>query len=298
MQDVEITSFDLRYSEYRLRNSGFERKLCAQIQAEGIRDPLEGVDQGENRILLNGFKRYRCALKLGIGTVPYRALGTDEITGIIELLRISNRHSLGFIEQAGLVSELRQIHGMSPGEIAERLCRSKSWVSVRTGLMNEMTETVRSKLFSGAFPVYSYMYTLRSFMRINGVKKEEITRFVEAVSGRNLSIRDIERLAYGYFNGPASFRKQVLEGNINWSLDRFRDAAQTFDDCSAQERHFLRDLEILRTAMQRCTAGSNDPRLKSRTFYAQANLLSGGILSQINTFRGVLRELYDRSGKA
>jgi hypothetical protein len=42
--------------------------------------------------------------------------------------------------------------------------------SMRLGLISEMSAAIRAKLFSGAFPVYSYMYTLRQFMRMNGVR--------------------------------------------------------------------------------------------------------------------------------
>jgi 2-(3-amino-3-carboxypropyl)histidine synthase len=45
---------------------------------------------------------------------------------------------------------------------------------MRLGLIGEMSERVREKIFSGSFPIYPYMYTLRQFMRMNGVKKQEI----------------------------------------------------------------------------------------------------------------------------
>ncbi len=41
-----------------------------------------------------------------------------------------------------------------------------------------------------------------------------------------------------------------------------------------------------------------DPRLKSRTFYAQANLLAGGLLSNWGPFQTNMKEFYDRSGRA
>ena len=64
VQNVEINSFDLRYENYRLRNAGSEQALLCSISDYGLREPLEGVDAAGRRILLNGFKRYRCAKKL------------------------------------------------------------------------------------------------------------------------------------------------------------------------------------------------------------------------------------------
>jgi hypothetical protein len=54
---------------------------------------------------------------------------------------------------------------LSAADIAAALSRSKAWVSVRLGLLAQMSEPVRRQLFAGAFPVYGYMYTLRPFMR-------------------------------------------------------------------------------------------------------------------------------------
>ena len=64
IQNVEVSSFDLRYESYRLRHEGCEKALLCSITEYGIRDPLEGVDTKGRRILLNGFKRLRCARKL------------------------------------------------------------------------------------------------------------------------------------------------------------------------------------------------------------------------------------------
>ena len=209
MEQVELSSFDLRYENCRMKSRGFESILLGSISEYGIRDPLQGVDTNEVRILLDGFKRYRCSKRLGIGIVPYSSLGDDEASGIIELLRISNSKSLSILEQARLIDELMTTHNMSNWEIARSLEKSKSWVSVRSGIIGEMSEFVRNKIFSGKFPVYSYMYTLRQFMRINCVTKKDVDEFVNLVSGKHLSLRDIELLAHGYFKGSEEFRQHA-----------------------------------------------------------------------------------------
>jgi hypothetical protein len=91
IEQIEISSLDLRYEGYRLKSRIAEKALLASIIEHGVRDPLQGVDLGDGiRILLNGFKRYRCAKKLNISIVPYRSFGSDEPLGIIKLIRISN----------------------------------------------------------------------------------------------------------------------------------------------------------------------------------------------------------------
>jgi hypothetical protein len=224
-------------------------------------------------------------------------MGTDEVLGIIELIRISNAKSLSILEQARFVDELKSVHKMSTAEIAALLERSKAWVSVRSGIIHEMSDHVLGEIFKGRFPVYAYMYTLRPFIRINGINSKEIDTFVHSVAGKNLSIRDIEILAHGYFKGPDEFREQIKSGNISWGLNRLKETSANTTDCTETERGMLRDLEITLKYMQRVTYKSRDKRYKSNVFFAQANLLAGGILSKVDMFSKALKDFHDRSGK-
>lgn len=298
VQNVEVCSLDLRYESYRLRHEGSEKALLCSISDYGIREALEGVDTKGGRILLNGFKRLRCAKKLGIGIVPYTSLGKDEAMGIIQLLRISNAKGLNILEQARLIDNLQDVHKMSVSEIATSLERSKSWVSMRLGIIEKMSESVRQQIFKGKFPVYSYMYTLSQFIRMNCADPDKIDEFVSLTSGKNLSIRDIERLAYGYFRGPDDFREQLRGGNIVWALDKMKDVSQQMDGCNESEKAMLRDLEIVQKYMQRVIQKERDPKFKNNSFFVQANLLAGGIISKISIFRNALKGFYDRSGQA
>jgi predicted transcriptional regulator len=298
VREVELSALDLRYESYRMKNPALEARVLASIAQRGIEEPLEGVDTNEPIILLNGFKRYRCALKLGIGKVPYASLGQNEVLGIMNLLRVSNNRSLGILEQARFIDELRRLDKMTVAEIAAELSRSKAWVSMRLGLIGEISEKVQEELFSGRFPIYAYMYTLRQFMRMNGVKKQEIEDFVVAVSGKKLSMREIEQLAHGYFRGPESFREVIRNGHVGLTLQWMKQVPEDPDGCNEFEGALLKDLEITQKYMQRVMGKSNDRRLQTRAFHAQANLLTAGILSKAHAFFETMRQLHDRSGQA
>jgi predicted transcriptional regulator len=296
-RSVELSTLGLRYESYRMRNPAVEARLLSSIAERGIEEALEGVDVAEGSTLLNGFKRYRCALKLRIGTVPYVSLGEDEASAIVNLLRVSNDRSLTILEQARFIEELRTRNTMSVADIAGQLSRSKSWVSMRLGLIAEMSAAVREKIFHGEFPVYPYMYTLRQFMRMNGVGKQGIEEFVLALAGKKLSVREIEQLAHGYFRGPASFRDAIRQGHVALALDWFREVPEDPDGCNEFERVLLKDLEITQKYMQRGMGKSEDRRLKTPAFFAQAHLLTAGILSQARGFFAVMRKLHDRCGQ-
>lgn len=293
-QQVEISSLDLRYESFRLKSVAAERLLLNSIIEHGIKDPLQGVDVQGSLILLNGFKRIRCAKKLKIGMVPFRSLGNDEILGIIELLRISNARSLNILEQSKLIDELKSVFKLSHSEIAGLLEKSKTWVSVRCGIIKEMGEFVMAKIFNDEFPVYSYMYTLRPFRRQNGIKPKEIDEFVSIVSGKRLSTRDIEILAHGYFNGSDAFREQIKNGSVLWGLKSLKETSVDTTHCTEIERSMLRDLEIISKYLRRVSAKCSDKRYKTGSFFAQASLLTEGVIRQMDGFNSTIRGFYDQ----
>ena len=291
---VEMSSLDLRYEDCRLRSPKTEKALLTSILEHGIRDPLQGVDVEGQRILLDGFKRYRCAKKLHLGMVPYTSLGNDEVCGIIDLIRISNVKGLDILEQARLITELKRVHHMGNSEIAVMLEKSRSWVSMRSGIVGDMTPYVRQQIFSGHFPAYAFMYTLRRFIRMNTVKKSDIDTFVRSVAGKHLSIRDIDILANSYFKGSDELREQIRTGHISFGLKQLKMASTGMSD---REKRLITTLEIVLRYMQRFISQSNDGRMISNHFMAQANLLSGRVIRQLDAFSRGLRSFHDRTGQ-
>ena len=297
-EEIEIESLVLRYEGYRVKNSAREGKLLASIARRGILEPLEGADGAGERILLNGFKRYRSARKLGLGTVPYRRLGDDETGAIVTLLRRARDHTLTILEEARFVEELGSSRKLSLAEISELLSRSKGWVSMRLGLLEEMSEKIRERILGGDFPSYSYMYSLRKFMRMNAAGKKDAEAFVEAVSGKSLSTRDLDSLARAYFRGGELLREEIVGGNFAAVLERFEELKEDHDGASDFERRVLRSLELMGSSGRRFVAQHRDERLTSSAFFAEANLLTAGVLSALPALKKAMEELHDRSANA
>jgi len=292
---VELSQLDLRYEGCRLKSPAAEARLLAAIAQSGIQQPLQGVEGSSARILLNGFKRLRCAKKLHLHTAPFVSLAKDEAAGIVCLMRAANDHALSLLEQARFLDELKAAHGLSVAEMAQQLSRSKAWVSLRLGVLGELSVVVREALFDGSFPVYSYLYTLRPFRRLNGAAA--IDEFVTALRAKKLSARQIEQLAHGFFRGPESFREQIRQGHLSLPLQQLKDLPEDADGCNEFERVFLAELEQAQKVLLRIMTKSQDRRLGSRPYRAQAHLLCAGILSRLPLFTKTLQTLYDQCGQ-
>jgi hypothetical protein len=187
------------------------------------------------------------------------------------------------------------LHRMSLAEVAQTLGRSKGWVAMRRGLLEEMSEPIQEILFAGRFPVYCYLYTLAPFRRMNGAAVE---RFMQAVSGQRLSVRELELLARAYFQGPDSLRAAIETGRLSWSLEQMKSVPEDSEGCTEFERLMLKDLELAGKYLKRAAAKCQDSRLAGRAFHAQAHLLSGSLLASFSSLQERIKEFHDRCGRA
>lgn len=292
---VDISSIDLRYERCRLQHAGGERRLLLQISEVGIREPLQGMSKDDRHVLLDGFKRWRCAKKLGLASVPFRSLDKDEAMAIIALMRRANAQSLTIMEQACLIDELKRVHGFTTGEIAKRLERSAAWVSMRSGVVGEMPEAVRVLVMRGEFPIYAYMYYVRQFMRMNGSQPGDAESFVSVTAGKGLSQRDIGVLASAYFKGGEEVRREIARGNLGFCLDALSRSEVAQVGLNAAEQRVISDLDLVGRRMRRLDYSLRNEQLTTGGFFAQGHILSGGILRIIAAFTEQVRGLYDRS---
>ena len=167
-ENVELSSLDLRYEGHRLRDPAREAACWRRLSS------------GASKNRWKAWTRPRPVSCQRLQTLPRR----QEAGHRLRALRVAGRgggdghpqsdagfhgQGVGDSEQARFLVDLLSIHGMSVAEVAQTLSRSKGWISMRRGLLEEMGPAVQQVLFRGAFPVYSYMYTLRPFMRMNEV---------------------------------------------------------------------------------------------------------------------------------
>ena len=93
-------------------------------------------------------------------------------------------------------------------------------------------------------------------------------------------------------------RQAIDQGSWKWSLEQMRGVPEDPGGCNDFERALLRDLERLLKLMGRVMTHCDSPRLETRAFHAQANLLLAGLLSRHQPFFKKMEEFHDRSGHA
>ena len=207
------------------------------------------------------------------------------------------------LEEAKLVDELNRVFGLSIAEIAMRLQRSKAWVIVRIRVLSEMSSTIMDEIISGRFPLYSYIYTLRSVRRLTGAASQKnIGDFVKHVGGHGLSIREIALLSNGYFCGGTKMAEEIKSGNLGWCLAEMKRRADEKSASPASlnenEKLALRDLELMIHLVGRLPLRLRHRDLKSGEFFAEAAVIGGEVMRLWPDFTESMKGFYDRCGAA
>jgi hypothetical protein len=303
MKTIELNSVDLRFEHTRHKNADIERRLLSSIMDQDILEPLRiSVCKDTQRpVLLDGFKRYRCARKLNKGIIPVEYIGEDVVDGVLCLLRRESVSGLNILEQAGMIEELHQTYSLSIYDIATGLGRSPSWVSMRLGMIGELSALVRGKIMSGAFPARAYMYGIKGFTRVNKISAECVDSFVEAVSGKGINTRDLIMLSKAYFTGGKTTVQLILEGDTHRAIKMLACKAgvgSTRGTTLTEVQHsFVADLEIIAKSMGRIVGSGVAKNSMTPLYMHEVNIWSATICKNLKVFSTIIRELYDYSGR-
>jgi ParB family chromosome partitioning protein len=112
--------------------------LADSVRAQGVVQPVVLRPLGEGRYeLVAGERRWRAAARAGLATVPALVRETDDRESLL-LALVENvaRDDLSAVEEARAYAALQDEFGLSLGEVAERVGRSKPSVSNRLRLLD------------------------------------------------------------------------------------------------------------------------------------------------------------------
>lgn len=144
IEAVALERLDLRLERLRLGSPARESRVRQQVE-RGLYLPVLASDRvaGDALVLVDGFKRVRGALALGLREVRVQVVGLDAVSAAAAILA-SNCGACGLtqVEEALIVAELHRQHGLTQTEIAARLDRHKTWVCRRMQLLEALHSDV------------------------------------------------------------------------------------------------------------------------------------------------------------
>ena len=194
MEPVLVKTEEIREwsNEFRLIQPEAVRSMTQSMQSTGQLQPLILLKNDDGYHIIDGIKRYRAALELGLEELQSLVFEVDVVMAKAMILHY-NRHnsSLSMYEQGLIVRSLIHDHGMSQREVARVLRQSHSWECRRLSLIEKLQPEVQDALRMGSITV-SHGRELVKLPRGNqGQALEVVTR--EKLTSRECAIV-VERL--------------------------------------------------------------------------------------------------------
>lgn len=299
METIELNAIDTRLECTRLRDRATEKRLLSSIMEQDILEPVEvvGPGNGSMYILVDGFKRYRCARKLSKWIIPAQCIASDITGGLLSFLRRGMHKGVSAIEEAALIEELYKRCGMNIYNIALHIGRSPSWVSMRLNMLDGLSDMIRKKIMSGAFPARAYMYGIKGFTRVNKTPRNQVEAFVNATSGKGLSTRELFVLSRAFFKGGDGIEKLVLEGDIHNALRLVTGGvdSRTIPKGDKVEQLLIKNLETTLSSINFIIGNGVTLVMNNNEIINHVNYLTGIFLNSLPEFLKTIKELHDRT---
>lgn len=228
-------------NEFRLIQPEAVRSMELSMRSTGQLQPVILLKNEGGYHIIDGIKRYRSALELGLQELQSLVFEVDMVMAKAMILHY-NRHnsSLSMYEQGLIVRSLVQDHGMSQREVARALRQSHSWVCRRLSLIERLLPEVQDALRMGEITV-SHGRELVKLPRGNQgqalevVTRERLTsRECAIVVERLLKAKGAQEAGYIYSHSQEVIR-QVRQG------DKFHDSR-----LSEHGNRLLKARELLR----------------------------------------------------
>jgi ParB-like chromosome segregation protein Spo0J len=204
--DLELHQLAQRHADLRIHDDGRRRRLLASLAERGQQVPVVVVTGGEQQhVLIDGYLRAWALARLGRDTVTATVWPLSEADALLEHHHLSSA-SRTAIEEAWLCARLRE-QGLSLDQLAQRLCRSKSWVSRRLALLGELGASAQAAVRAGTIPPHAAMKCLVPLARANRRACEQL---VEALGQTRVSVRDVAALYTGWRRADPMGRQRIV----------------------------------------------------------------------------------------
>lgn len=207
--EIDLHRLELRHRDLRIVDTDRRRRLIGSIAEIGQQVPVVVIAEGDRVVLVDGYLRVDALARLQRDTVLATRWSMSEVEALLHHrhLAVARRSAL---EDAWLLSRLRD-HGLTMDEVARRLCRSKSWVSHRLGLLDALAVAVHDRVRAGTVPPHGAMRYLVPFARAN---RRQCEQLLARLGDTRVSDRDLAALYMGWRRADREGKQRIVDAPL------------------------------------------------------------------------------------
>lgn len=200
---MDLNRFDLDLERLHRSKAIAVARMARSLKERGQLTPVIVMESRECFLLVDGFKRYRAAEKLGRTFLNAVAVQADlkKAKAMVYLLNRSGGFSI--IQEALFVKELIEIDGLTRSEAGLLMDRHKSWVSRRLDMVRRLSRELVEALLLELIPPG----VGPSLARVPPCNQAD---FAAAIQVHRLAPNEIRRLADLYCKAKEPGMQQVI----------------------------------------------------------------------------------------
>lgn len=208
--EIEISQLELRYARLRIRDAGQRARLLASLARDGQQSALSVValeGEPDRFVLIDGYARVSALRELARDVVRVTVLPTSEAEALVISHGLDGQRRQSALEEGWLLEVLMEHHGLTLGELATRLGRSRSWVSRRLALVTVLPTAVQERVRQGRLGAQVATKYLVPLARANALDCELLVANLE---GETPTVRGMHRLYAAYKGGTTEQRRRIV----------------------------------------------------------------------------------------
>jgi ParB family chromosome partitioning protein len=250
--ELELHRLELRFAATRIVDAAAVQRLANSIQEYGqlVECVAAGEPEDARLVLIDGYRRVAALSQLGRDTARAQCWSCPVGEALAQLLARSGSRPFTPIEEALLLRELIDAHGLTQRDAARQCARDVSWVQRRLMLLGALPEALLQAVRSAR--VSSWAAT-RVFAPLARANSDHANRLLASLDAHRLSTRELGTWFEHYQGAQREQRERMVEhprlfiDSLN-ERERERDAQRLRD---GPERELVGELGHLGSLLER-----------------------------------------------
>jgi ParB family transcriptional regulator, chromosome partitioning protein len=203
--EVDLHQLELRHRDLRIHDGEQRRRLIGSVAEIGQQVPVVVIRDADRLVLIDGYLRVEALRRLHRDTAIATTWPVTETEALVHHRQLAGGKSTA-LEDAWLLARLRE-HGLTLDQLAHRLCRSKSWVSRRLGLLEVLVASAQDSVRAGTVPAHAAMKYLVPLARAN---QRQCAQLIAGLGDTRVSDRELGALYLAWKRADRAGKQRIV----------------------------------------------------------------------------------------
>lgn len=164
--EIDLHRIELRFKQTRITRNRYRKQLLQSIVTDGLRSPVEVVEEADRFILMDGYLRFDIVQSLGRDTIAVTTRAESVQEALLRYLRSGQAKRLDAIEEGWLIEHL-STQSLSYSQIGQRIGKNRSWVQRRHRLVIDLPSHLQEAVRQSYITSWSAARVLTPLARAN-----------------------------------------------------------------------------------------------------------------------------------